>query len=107
MKPYDGCHVTIEVPHSFELDEEKRLRAYYDHDLPGVGVRVEHLEKATKARVSEVSIDPHAYVRGVKAAKEWKNKSDASQLENDPFPVVVQAAIQTFNRFARKLEKRL
>jgi hypothetical protein len=102
MKPYDGCHVTFEVPRSFKLGEEKRLRAYYNHDLPGVGVRVEYRQDVTKARPSELSIDPHACVRTVKASEKSKNKSETVQLEDDPFAVVVQAVVQTFNRFKRK-----
>jgi hypothetical protein len=102
MSAYEGCYVTIEVPNSFELDEEQRLRVYYDYDLPGIGVRVEYLKDITEVRLSALTIDRHAYVRTAKAAKEWKGKSQASQLQDDPFPVVVQAVIQTLNRFVRK-----
>lgn len=101
MKPYDGCHITIEVPHGFE-PEEKRLREYYAKDLPGIGVRVEYREDAMKPRPASVTIDPQAYVRTPKAAEEWENKSETSQLKEDPFPVVIEGVLQAFKRFVEQ-----
>jgi hypothetical protein len=99
MNAYDGCHVTIQVPVDFGNEKEKELRQTFDQELPGVWLTVHGCESVTKPRISELSIDEFAYVRGAKAAEEWKNVAEKAELKNDAFPVVDWAASRTLRQF--------
>jgi hypothetical protein len=99
MNAYDGCHVTIQVPVDFGNEKEKELRQTFDQELPGVWLTVHGRESVTKPRISELSIDEFAYVRGGKAAEEWKNVAEKAELKNDAFAVVDRAASRTLRQF--------
>jgi hypothetical protein len=107
MNAYDGCHVTIQVPVDFGNEKEKELRQTFDQELPGVWLTVHGRESVTKPRISELSIDEFAYVRGAKAAEEWKNVAEKAELNNVLFQSSIGQRAEPYDNSFRVTNERL